>query len=55
MNLEISHDRRSVCVLLGSFRGTGAFYFKIENRKDIPNTTLMTRKTAQKQKLTMGV
>jgi len=38
-----------VCVLLGSFRGTGAFYFKIENRRDIFNTTLQTRINAHKQ------
>jgi len=30
----------------------GAFYFKVENRKDILNTTLMTRITAHEQKLT---
>jgi len=42
-----------VCVLPGSFRGLGAFYFKIENRRDILNTTLLlTRITAHKQSLT---
>jgi len=30
-----------VCVLTCSFRGMRAFYFKIENRRDILNTTLM--------------
>jgi len=29
------------------------FYFKIENRRDILNTTLLTRITAHKQLLTM--
>jgi len=31
-----------VCVLPGSFRGMGAFYSKIESRRDILNTTLLT-------------
>jgi len=31
-----------------------AFYFKIERRRDILNTALMTRITAHKQLLTMG-
>jgi len=43
-----------VCVLSGSFRGMGAFYFKIESRTDVRNT-IMTRTTAHKQLLTMGV
>jgi len=43
-----------VCVLPGSFRGMGAFYFKIKSRRDILNTTLMTRITTHKQSLTMG-
>jgi len=38
-----------VCVLLGSYLGMGAFYFKIENRRDILNTTLLTRITAHEQ------
>jgi len=32
----------------------GAFYFKIENRRDILNVTLLTRITPYKQSLTMG-
>jgi len=46
---------RAVCVLPGSFRGMVAFYFKIENRRDILNTVLLTRITAHEQSLTMGV
>jgi len=45
-----------VCVLLpGSFREMEIFYFKIENRRDILNTTLLTRRTAHNPSLTMGV
>jgi len=44
-----------VCVLPGSFRGMGAFYFKIENRRDILKTALLTRIIAHKQLLRMGV
>jgi len=43
-----------VCVLPGSFRGMGAFYFKVENRRDIFNTTLMSKITAHEQKVTNG-
>jgi len=32
----------------------GSFYFKLENKRDILNTTLMTRITAHEQKLTNG-
>jgi len=39
-----------VCVLPGSFRGMGAFYFKIENRRDILNATLLTKIIAHEQK-----
>jgi len=47
---------RFVCVLTGSFRGMdGSLYFKVENRRDILNTTLMTRITAHKQSLTTRV
>jgi len=31
-------------VPLGSFRGMGAIYFQIKNRRDILNTILLTRK-----------
>jgi len=44
-----------VCVLPDSFREMEAFYFKIENRRDILNTALLTRITAHKQSLTMRV
>jgi len=61
-----SHDRGStvtlcecvcrVCVSVqfGSFCGVEIFYFKVANRRDILNTTLMTRTTAHEQKLTNG-
>jgi len=44
-----------MCVLPGSFREMGTFYFKIENlnRRDILNTTILTRITAHKQSLTV--
>jgi len=46
---------KGVCVLLlSSFREMGPFYFKIENRRGILNTTLMTRTIAHKQSLTIG-
>jgi len=44
-----------VYVLSGSFRQMGAFYFKIRNRREILNTTLLTRITAHKLSLTMGI
>jgi len=37
-----------------SFRGMETFYFKIEYRRDILKTTLLTRITAHKQSLTIG-
>jgi len=43
-----------VC-LRGSFRGLGAFYFEIENEREILDTPLLTRITAQKQFETKGV
>jgi len=33
-----------LCVLPGSFRGMGAFYFEIENKRDILDIALLTRK-----------
>jgi len=44
-----------VCVLPSSFRGMRAFYFKIENKRDILNTTLLTRISVHKQSLAMGI
>jgi len=43
-----------VCVLPGSFLGMGAFYFKIQNSRDILNTALLIRTTAHKQSLKWG-
>jgi len=37
--------------LPGSFREMGAFYFKIGNRRDIHSTTLLIRKTEDKEDL----
>jgi len=41
-------------VLPGSFRGIGAIYFKIGNRRDILNTALLTRISARTQSLKWG-
>jgi len=46
--INIGASTHTVCVLLpGSFLSMEAFYFKAENRRDILNTTLRTRTTAQ--------
>jgi len=40
--VKLAHVCDCACVALGYFRAIGAFYFEIENRRDIFNTTLLT-------------
>jgi len=44
-----------VFVLPGFFREMESFYFKVKNKRDILNTTLLTKLTVFKRSLTMGV
>jgi len=53
--LAQGHNKRTVCVCSTRLLPRdGSLYFKIENRRDILNITLLIRITAQNQSLTMG-